>query len=220
MKEAVGHLSKDYGFTRLISIFMKRRIQPLQARPSTMWEYSGPEDASRMGRKDLAEKALDEAMHGVIKGAKNEELPSDCPVNPYGGGRELPEVCSSTSIYLLFLIFFCSDFFDLISSCCFPGSSEVLSVFLLLLKTPIFQRILMIFLRLALVMIKVLMKNLWKMKMLNLHRRARGTEREGPKKPWTSTLKTLPKEMGIRLLQLLLLQGLLMPILPRLRVAH
>ena len=37
MKEAVGHLSKIHGFTRLISIFMKRWIQPLQARPSTMW---------------------------------------------------------------------------------------------------------------------------------------------------------------------------------------
>ena len=56
LKEAVSHLSKDYGFTRLISVFMKRRIQPLQARPSTMWQYSGPEDASRMGRADLDEK--------------------------------------------------------------------------------------------------------------------------------------------------------------------
>ena len=97
LKEAVGHLSKTQGFTRLISVFMKRRIQPLQARPSTMWQYSGPEDASRMGRADLEEKALNSAIHGVIKGAKNEELPSDCLVNPYGGGRELPEVQPSTS---------------------------------------------------------------------------------------------------------------------------
>ena len=77
-----------------------------------MWEYSGPQDASRMGRKDFANpEALNEAVHGVIKGAKNEELPSDCLANPYGGGRELPEVRSSIS----------SNSFLLISSA--PGSS-------------------------------------------------------------------------------------------------
>ena len=97
LKEAVSHLSRDYGFVRLISVFMRRRIQPLQARPSTMWQYSGSEDASRMGRADLEEEALSSAIHGVIKGAKNEELPSNCLVNPYGGGRELPEVQTSTS---------------------------------------------------------------------------------------------------------------------------
>ena len=45
-----------------------------------------------MGRADLEEEALSSAIHGVIKGAKNEELPSDCPLDPYGVGRELPEV--------------------------------------------------------------------------------------------------------------------------------
>ena len=63
-----------------------------------MWEYSGPQDASRMGRKDFAkQEALDEAVHSVIKGPKSDKLPSDCPVDPYGGGVGLPEVRSSTS---------------------------------------------------------------------------------------------------------------------------
>ena len=81
----------------LISIFMKRQIQPLQARPTTMWKYSGIQDASRMGRKDFADKkALEEAVHNVIKGAKTKDLPSDCPVDPYGEGIRLPKVCSLT----------------------------------------------------------------------------------------------------------------------------
>ena len=105
LKEAVENLGKEHGFTRLISIFMKHRVQPLQARPSTMWQYSGSQDASRMGRTDLAEKALNEAIHGVIKGAKNEELPSDFPIKPYGEDRELPEVCSSTSSSSFSVIF-------------------------------------------------------------------------------------------------------------------
>ena len=99
IKEAVAGLQKDYVFTRLISIFMRRRIQPLQVRPSTMWEYSGSQDASRMKRKDFAtQEALDEAVHSVIKGAKTEKLPSDCSVNPYDEDRKLPEVRSSTLI--------------------------------------------------------------------------------------------------------------------------
>ena len=58
-----------------------------------------------MGRKHLAEKALDEAIHGVIKGPKNEELQSDCPIKPYGEDRKLPEVCSSTSAISSSVIF-------------------------------------------------------------------------------------------------------------------
>ena len=92
LKEAVNHLSRDYGFTRLVSIFMRRRIQPLQARPSAMWQYSGPEDASRMGRTDLEEKTLEAVIHGVIKGAKTDELPKDCPLDPYGSSRALPAI--------------------------------------------------------------------------------------------------------------------------------
>ena len=57
-----------------------------------MWQYSGSEDASRMGRTDLEEKTLEAVIHGVIKGAKNDELPKDCSLNPYGEGRKLPEV--------------------------------------------------------------------------------------------------------------------------------
>ena len=77
-----------------------------------MWKYTGPQYASRMGRKDFASKeVLDEAVHNIIKGAKTEELPSDCLVDPYGGGIRLPRVHSSTS----------TNSFSLISS--FPSSS-------------------------------------------------------------------------------------------------
>jgi hypothetical protein len=95
-----------------------------------------------------------------------------------------------------------------------------MSLFLLLPKIPIFQRILKNFLRLAPATTKVLMKNFWKMKMPNLHRQARVTEREGPKRPWTSTLKTFLKELGIRFLRLRLPRGLSTLILPRPGVAR
>ena len=93
VEEAVDNLHKEYRFTRLIKIFMKRRIQPLQVRPSTMWKYCGVQDASPMGRKYFVNKeALDSAIHSVIKGARTKELPSDCQVDPYGEGIKLPKV--------------------------------------------------------------------------------------------------------------------------------
>ena len=105
IKEAVDRLHKDYGCTQLISIFMRRRIQPLQDRPSTMWEYSGSQDASRMKRKDFAtQEALDKAVHSMIKEAKTKKLPSDCSVNPYGGDTKLHEVRSSALIESFTLI--------------------------------------------------------------------------------------------------------------------
>ena len=57
-----------------------------------MWQYSGPGDASQMGRTDLEEKTLEAVIHGVIKGAKTDELPKDCPLDPYSSSRALPEV--------------------------------------------------------------------------------------------------------------------------------
>ena len=125
IKEAVDHLQKNYGFTRLISTFMKLRIQLLQVRPSTMWEYSGPQDASRMKRKDFAKEAPEEAVHSVIKGAKAEKLPSDCSVDPYGGGIGLPEVRSSTSIYSFSPIFSVPSSSTSLFSYYFSGSSQV-----------------------------------------------------------------------------------------------
>ena len=102
IKKAVEHLQKNYGFTRLISIFMKRRIQALQSRISTMREYSAPQDASRLKRQDFSKEALEEAVHNVIKGAKTEQLPSDCPVEPFGENRKLPQVNFSTSSIRLY----------------------------------------------------------------------------------------------------------------------
>ena len=91
-----------------------------------MWEYSGPQDASRMKRKDFASKeALDEAVHSVIKGEKTEKVPSDCSVDPYGGGIGLPEVRFSTSINSFLLISSVPSSSVSLLSYYFSGSSQV-----------------------------------------------------------------------------------------------
>ena len=58
-----------------------------------MWEYSGSDDESRFDRKDFKDRpSLEMAVRGVIKGSKLKKFPTECPVNPFGGGIKLPEV--------------------------------------------------------------------------------------------------------------------------------
>jgi hypothetical protein len=45
--------------TQLMAFFLQRRIQPLQARVSRLWTYSGSEDPSRVSKEDLEKKGLD-----------------------------------------------------------------------------------------------------------------------------------------------------------------
>jgi hypothetical protein len=44
---------------QLMAFFLQRRIQPLQARISKLWSYSGFEDPSRVSKQDLEKKGLD-----------------------------------------------------------------------------------------------------------------------------------------------------------------
>ena len=97
--EAVRVLESPYGFMRLVSVFMGRRLQPLQSRPTAMWEYTGDMDESRYGREDLPnvgdQNGAEAAVRGVIKGSKTRRLPSECPVDPFSIGLPLPEVISA-----------------------------------------------------------------------------------------------------------------------------
>ena len=54
--EAVAILERESGFTRLVSVFMGRHLQPLQSRPTAMWEYTGDVDESRYGREDFRDQ--------------------------------------------------------------------------------------------------------------------------------------------------------------------
>ena len=97
--EAVRVLESPYGFTRLVSVFTGRRLQPLQSCPTAMWEYTGDVDESRYGREDLPnvgdQNGTEVAVRGVIKGSKTRKLPSECPVDPFSAGLPLPEVISA-----------------------------------------------------------------------------------------------------------------------------
>jgi hypothetical protein len=48
--------------TQLMAFFLHRRIQPLQARVSTLWSYSGSDDPSQVSKQDPEKKDLDKRV--------------------------------------------------------------------------------------------------------------------------------------------------------------
>ena len=60
---------KQAGLTgvQLSGIFLKRRVQPLQARAEPMWEYKGAADTSRVRKDELSGTELDTFLRNIIK---------------------------------------------------------------------------------------------------------------------------------------------------------
>ena len=64
----IGEL-KDAGLAgvQLSGIFLKGRVQPLQARADLMWEYKGAADTSRVRADELSSTELDTFLRNIIK---------------------------------------------------------------------------------------------------------------------------------------------------------
>ena len=50
----------------LSSVFVHRRIQPLQNRAHPMWEYTGPKDVTRTKADDLSRDEFDTRIHAIV----------------------------------------------------------------------------------------------------------------------------------------------------------
>jgi hypothetical protein len=50
---------------QLMVFFLQRRIQPLQARVSKLWSYSGSKEPSRVSKEDLEKKGLDKRVRAL-----------------------------------------------------------------------------------------------------------------------------------------------------------
>jgi hypothetical protein len=73
--------------------FMKRRIQPLMARETLGFEYTGDDDASRMLGGELDDNDIVERLSRIFK-----DMPpyTACPVEEYSAARPPKEVSSRT----------------------------------------------------------------------------------------------------------------------------
>lgn len=82
---------KELSGIQIMTHFLRLRIQPLQARPLSMWTFSGSEDNARVS-KDLATEDLEKYARRLTKLSKKDEIPSSCRVSPYSAKHPLPAV--------------------------------------------------------------------------------------------------------------------------------
>jgi hypothetical protein len=75
--------------------FMKRRVQPLMARDTLAFEYTGDDDTSRMPVGELDDSDIIERLSWIFK-----DIPpyTACPVQEYSAARLPKEVSSRTTL--------------------------------------------------------------------------------------------------------------------------
>jgi hypothetical protein len=80
---------------KIITYFLRIRVQPLQARKDPLWMYLGAKEVGRLS-KDLFVKDLERLIRRFTSLSKNHEVPSSCRVEPYSASHALPEVSISS----------------------------------------------------------------------------------------------------------------------------
>ena len=81
----------------LLEVFLRRRIQPLQARDHPMWMYSGIEDSTRVHPEEVDEDTVEKWLRGITGNKDNPEGPGESlqstnPMNQTRSNSELPSV--------------------------------------------------------------------------------------------------------------------------------
>jgi hypothetical protein len=91
IQELKNATEKELTGTQLIVFFLKRHIQPLQARVSKLWTYSGSNDSSRVSPKDPEKKDLDKRVRSLTTLTAKLAVPT-CLVIPFDSTHALPKV--------------------------------------------------------------------------------------------------------------------------------
>jgi hypothetical protein len=84
---------RELAGTAVYSLFIGRRIQPLQHRSHPMWKYAGVKDSTRCSKEELSLKEVTDAARKLSKLSKEETFVVDPAVVPYSKENPLPKVC-------------------------------------------------------------------------------------------------------------------------------
>ncbi|KAM0927958.1 hypothetical protein ACQ4PT_002178 [Festuca glaucescens] len=74
---------------QIIAHFLRIHVQPIQARASPLWLYSGAGDAARIF-EDLSVKDLEKLVRRFTSLSKKSPVPSSCRIVPFSGTHALP----------------------------------------------------------------------------------------------------------------------------------
>jgi hypothetical protein len=91
IQELKNVVKKELNGIQLIVFFLQRRIQPLQARVSKLWTYSGLTDPSRVSQKDPELKDLEKRVRSLTTLTAKKTVPA-CLVVPFDATHPLLKV--------------------------------------------------------------------------------------------------------------------------------
>lgn len=85
-------VGKELAGTAVYSLFIGRRIQPLQHRSHPMWKYAGTKDSTRCSKEELSLKEVTDAARKLSKLSKEEVFVVEPAVTPFSKEHPLPKV--------------------------------------------------------------------------------------------------------------------------------
>ena len=93
---------------QLICTFLKRRVQPLQARPQAMWMYAGLQDPSRTSAEEISVEELEMRVRQITNLKRDDSFVESTAATPFSSENPLPEVTEVPNLL--------GAFFDFIES--------------------------------------------------------------------------------------------------------
>jgi hypothetical protein len=86
---------------QILTHFLRIRVQPIQARSSHLWLYSGAGDAARIS-EDLPVKDMKKLVHRFTSLIKKLEVHASFRVKPFSDAQAFPTVSSFQKFFLFF----------------------------------------------------------------------------------------------------------------------
>jgi len=87
--QRISALKDELTGGQLISVFVSRRVQPLQHRVLPMWQYTGPNDSTRCSPEEFSDGDL---LTRVQQVTKCTSIGEESLVRPYSADLPLPHV--------------------------------------------------------------------------------------------------------------------------------
>ncbi|KAM0904346.1 hypothetical protein ACQ4PT_018060 [Festuca glaucescens] len=74
---------KELSGLQIMTHFLRLQVQPIQARVSALWTYSGSKDPTRVSKENLSTSELEKLVRQFTRLTQKDDIPSSCRVVPF-----------------------------------------------------------------------------------------------------------------------------------------
>ena len=92
-------VGEEVSEVQIIRTFIRRRVQPLQARVHAMWQYTGASDPTRTHNEELSTNELQKSVRALTTLTTEDVFLGEPPIAPYGESKKLPKVNLSSFFF-------------------------------------------------------------------------------------------------------------------------